>query len=72
MAFDPAYGLDVETDVACGPPVVTTWWEQGLLGGGGSYKTEVSIGPLTCPKDWETVASSTKDSSSVLEMCCPS
>ncbi|KGO40815.1 hypothetical protein PEXP_086270 [Penicillium expansum] len=72
VAFDPAYGLDVETGIVCGPPAMTTWWEQGLLGDGGSHKTRLSIGPMSCPEDWSTLASSTKDSSSVLEMCCPS
>ncbi|KAJ5588161.1 hypothetical protein N7537_010839 [Penicillium hordei] len=72
MAFDPAYGLDVETGVLCGPPAMTTWWEQGLLGDHGSYATRISIGPMSCPDNWSTLASSTKDSSSVLEMCCPS
>ncbi|KAJ5833840.1 hypothetical protein N7474_002151 [Penicillium riverlandense] len=71
MAFDPGYGLDINTDVICDPPAMTTWWEQGLLGGGGAYKTEVSIGPLTCPDGYSTVASSVKDVSSTLAMCCP-
>ncbi|KGO75606.1 hypothetical protein PITC_050360 [Penicillium italicum] len=72
MAFDPAYGLDVETGLVCGPPAMTTWWEQGLLGDHGSYATRISIGPMSCPDNWSTLASSTKDSSSILQMCCPS
>ncbi|KAB8234047.1 uncharacterized protein BDW43DRAFT_66959 [Aspergillus alliaceus] len=72
MAYDPGYGLEINTDVICGPPALTTWWEQGRLGGGGPYHTAVSIGPLTCPEDFSTVVSSVKDSSSTLAMCCPS
>lgn len=71
MAFDPGYGLDVETGVICDPPAMTTWWEQGLLGGGGLYETAVSIGPLVCPSGWTTVAESTKDTTSTAAMCCP-
>lgn len=74
MAFDPAYGLDndVEPGAICGSPEMTTRWEQGLLGQGGSYKTRLSIGPMECPKGWSTLASSTRDSISVLQTCRPS
>lgn len=71
MAFDPGYGLDIDPDVRCAPPAVTTWWKQGLLGGGQDDHTAVSLGPMTCPQDWSTVVSSTKDQSSTLAMCCP-
>lgn len=71
VAWDPGYGLEIDTNVRCAPPAVTTWWEQGALGGGGSEHTAVSIGPLTCPQDFSTVASSVKDNSSTLAMCCP-
>ncbi|KAL4745270.1 hypothetical protein BDW72DRAFT_61896 [Aspergillus terricola var. indicus] len=71
MAFDPGYGLEINTDVRCCPPAVTTWWNQGLLGGGYEDHTAVSIGPMTCPEDWSTVVSSVRDHSSTLAMCCP-
>ncbi|KAB8255367.1 hypothetical protein BDV32DRAFT_142082 [Aspergillus pseudonomiae] len=72
VAWDPGYGLDIDTNVRCAPSAVTTWWEQGALGGGGSEHTAVSIGPLTCPENFSTVASSVKNGSSTLAMCCPS
>lgn len=53
MAFDPGYSLNVNPSVTCEPPEVTTWWEQGLLGGGDSSgHTAVSIGPLVCPESF--------------------
>ncbi|KAL4781236.1 hypothetical protein BJX76DRAFT_363757 [Aspergillus varians] len=72
MAYDPGYGLEIDTDVRCAPPAVTTWWEQALLGGGGEYHTGVSIGPMTCPEAFTTVVTSVKDGTSTLAMCCPS
>lgn len=73
VAFDPGYGLDIDSNAECAPPAVTTWWEQGRLGGGdGNGHTAVSIGPLTCPDEWTTVASSTSQGSSTAFMCCPS
>ncbi|KAI5918707.1 hypothetical protein F4810DRAFT_558552 [Camillea tinctor] len=72
VAFDPGYGLDIDTNVRCLPSAVTTWWEQGRFGDASDgAHTAVSIGPLTCPDKWPTVASSVKDSSSTLVMCCP-
>ncbi|RHZ72042.1 hypothetical protein CDV55_106432 [Aspergillus turcosus] len=72
MAYDPGYGLAIDTNVICAPPAVTTWWEQGLLDGGNQYHTAVSIGPMTCPEAFSTVVTSVKDGISTLAMCCPS
>lgn len=72
MAFDPGYGIDIDTDVVCNPPAVTTWWNQGNLGGGGGSRTVASIGPLTCPAGFSTVVTSVKDQISTEAMCCPS
>ena len=69
VVYDPAYGVSVDTNLACGPGAFTTWWMQGHLGKG---DTRISIGPLTCPEDWSTVASSIRSKSSTLQMCCPS
>jgi hypothetical protein len=69
MAFDPGYGLDVDTAVKCAPSAVTTWWEHGRLGE--NEKTRVSIQPLTCPYLWTTVATMVRDSSTTQAMCCP-
>lgn len=73
VAFDPGYGLDIDPGVTCQPAAVTTWWEQARLGGGRyDSHTAVSILPLKCPEDFSTVATSIKDGSSTLAMCCPS
>ncbi|KAI1380805.1 hypothetical protein F4677DRAFT_198805 [Hypoxylon crocopeplum] len=72
VAFDPGYGLDVDTAVRCVPSAVTTWWEQGRLGVDGEGHTAISLGPLVCPYEWQTVATSIEDESSTLAMCCPS
>jgi hypothetical protein len=76
VAYDPGYGLDIDARVKCAPPAVTTWWEQGRLGKGRLGKgnddghTAASIGPLTCPNAWSTVATSVSGSSTHA-MCCP-
>ncbi|KAJ5151655.1 hypothetical protein N7492_009950 [Penicillium capsulatum] len=69
VGYDPGYGVSVDTNLACGPGAFTTWWMQGHLGDG---DTRISIGPMTCPQDWSTVATSVRSKSSTLEMCCPS
>nr|POF13808.1 hypothetical protein CFP56_02832 [Quercus suber] len=75
VAFDPAYGLQIDAAVNCQPSAVTTWWEQGLLqaagDNGGAGHTAVSILPLQCPAGWSTVATSTLNGISTLAMCCP-
>ncbi|KAI8947083.1 hypothetical protein F4801DRAFT_582758 [Xylaria longipes] len=72
VAFDPGYGLDIDTAVRCVPSAVTTWWEQGRLGVKREVHTALSLGPLVCPYEWQTVATSVEDKSSTLAMCCPS
>ncbi|KAJ2902384.1 hypothetical protein MKZ38_000630 [Zalerion maritima] len=71
VAFDPGYGLDIDSDMICQPGAVTTWWEQARLGINQDEHTAVSLGPMKCPSGWSTLASSTKDKSSTLAMCCP-
>lgn len=72
VAYDPGFGIDVDTRVRCAPAAVTTWWEQRRLGVyNGDGHTAMSIGPLTCPYQWSTVASYVKDEVSTLAMCCP-
>ncbi|KAI1356099.1 hypothetical protein F5Y01DRAFT_268530 [Xylaria sp. FL0043] len=72
VAFDPGYGLDIDPLVRCVPSAVTTWWEQGRLGDNNEDHTAISIGPLVCPYEWRTVATSVADESSTAAMCCPS
>jgi hypothetical protein len=55
VAFDPGYGLDINTAVKCAPSAVTSWWEQARLGVRGDEHTALSIKPLTCPHLWTTV-----------------
>lgn len=70
VAFDPKYGLDINPGVNCQLPAVTTWSGQSLLGSGPNH-TAVSISPLTYPEGWKTLATSTRDHSSALALCCP-
>ena len=72
MAFDPNYGLDVDSNVQCAPLAETTWWAQTRLGWWGKGHTDASLGPMTCPHQWTTVATSVKDIYSTAAMCCPS
>ncbi|KAK4236479.1 hypothetical protein C8A03DRAFT_45525 [Achaetomium macrosporum] len=72
VAYDRGYGLDIDPKVKCAPPAVTTWWEQGRLGGGNDAgHTAASLGPMTCPNAWTTVVTSIRGASSTLAMCCP-
>ncbi|KAK8088163.1 hypothetical protein PG997_003124 [Apiospora hydei] len=77
VAYDPGYGLDIHTRAGggkCAPGAVTTWWEQARLGfnDDDGHHTAASLGPLTCPDGWSTLASSRKDAQSTVAMCCPS
>ncbi|KAI0418335.1 hypothetical protein F5X98DRAFT_337800 [Xylaria grammica] len=72
VAFDPGYGLDIDSDVHCLPSAVTTWWEQGRLGDNSEDHTAISLGPLICPYEWKTVAASARNKLTTLAMCCPS
>ncbi|KAN0104457.1 hypothetical protein V8E51_010202 [Hyaloscypha variabilis] len=100
MAFDPGYGLEVDTNVICQAPAVTSgfllsncsirsssllswsysvkhvivsgWWEQAKLGVATKEgHTAASLQPMVCPVDFSTLASSVKDLSSTLGLCCP-
>ena len=46
-AWDPGYGISVDTKVKCVPSAETTWWDQFRLGL--NSLTVVSLGPITCP-----------------------
>ena len=72
MAYDPAYGIGVNTDVICGPPAVTSWWEQALLGNPRSAHTALSLGPLICPEPFTTATTAIQRGSSTSVFCCPS
>lgn len=72
IAYDLLYGLEINSNVVCQPSAVTTWWTQATSGSPLSGQTIVSIGPLSCPSSWNTVATSLKDVSSTAAMCCPS
>ncbi|KAI2469491.1 hypothetical protein F4781DRAFT_217982 [Annulohypoxylon bovei var. microspora] len=68
-AWDPGYGISVQTDATCLPKPVTTWWLQDRLGP--VKETILSIGPITCPQDYYTATASAKDASSTFVACCP-
>ncbi|KAF2233587.1 hypothetical protein EV356DRAFT_533590 [Viridothelium virens] len=76
MAYDPAYGIDIDQTVVCQPPQVTTWWGgpegPGVLVATGSQHTALSIGPIVCPEDFSTILSTVQEGSSTHAMCCPS
>ncbi|XDG04293.1 hypothetical protein ABKA04_003908 [Annulohypoxylon sp. FPYF3050] len=68
-AWDPGYGISVQTDATCLPKPVTTWWLQDRFGP--IKDTIISIGPVTCPQDYYTATVSAKDASSTFVGCCP-
>lgn len=69
VAYDPFFGLHVDTRLTCLPPAATTWWysqnQTPLL-------TVTSIGPVICPEAYTTASTSDGGSGSTLVMCCPS
>ena len=67
--WDPGYGLDVAPDTTCHPKPVTTWWNNGRLGG--NSLTIVSLGPMSCPEAYSTARTSVKDQYSTMVACCP-
>lgn len=64
---DPGYGIDVNSDLTCLPPVATQWWEQTQ-----GAVTTYSLGPLVCPEAYFTANTSTNGPSSTWVACCPS
>jgi hypothetical protein len=69
-AWDPGYGLSVDTNVKCVPPAETTWWNQVRLGV--NTLTRLSLGPITCPSAYSTVTTSIgTNTSSTFVACCP-
>ncbi|KAI9708109.1 MAG: hypothetical protein M1820_004313 [Bogoriella megaspora] len=71
MAYDPAYGVDIDTRASCQPPAVSTWWGQLPLPSTIRH-TVISIGPVVCPRDFVTVGTSVIDRTSTTVICCPS
>ena len=67
--WDPGYGINVDRNVHCVPPAVTSWWDQDKLGG--NSLTRLSIGPITCPEGYSTGTSSIENQSSTFIACCP-
>ncbi|KAF3908193.1 hypothetical protein AA313_de0202252 [Arthrobotrys entomopaga] len=68
-AWDPGYGISVDSNARCVPPAVTTWWDQGRLGG--NSLTVISLGPITCPSAYATVTTTIENQSSTFVACCP-
>ncbi|KAK6541153.1 hypothetical protein TWF694_008524 [Orbilia ellipsospora] len=68
-AWDPGYGISVDSNTRCVPPAATTWWDQDRLGA--NSLTVISIGPITCPSAYSTVTTSVENESSTFVACCP-
>lgn len=68
-AWDPGYGVSVDTRYTCHPKAVTTWWLANKLGD--NPATVVSLGPISCPSEYQTAQSSVKDATSTMVYCCP-
>jgi hypothetical protein len=69
VAWAPAYGISVQTDLQCHPQEVTSWWEATLKLD--ADQTKMSLGPLTCPGGYEFGSSSVYSGSTYIG-CCPS
>lgn len=68
LAFDPYYGLNIDTDAAtCLPSQVSTWWSQAS----DAVTTTVLGNSFNCPSLYRTVASSTASGFEHI-YCCPS
>ncbi|KAF4632821.1 hypothetical protein G7Y89_g5302 [Cudoniella acicularis] len=67
IAFDPYYGLDIDTKVTCLQTEMTQWWEQYADGS----HTVVNLGPFSCPGGYTTATASTINSASTFVGCCP-
>ncbi|KAF7194701.1 hypothetical protein HII31_03963 [Pseudocercospora fuligena] len=78
IAFDPHYGVSIDTYAVCQPPAVTTWWLQASIfeqDGLQNIHTAWSLHPFTCPGGFRTGASSVVNngaSLTTLAFCCPS
>ncbi|KAJ6259078.1 hypothetical protein Dda_5975 [Drechslerella dactyloides] len=71
-AWDPNYGIFVNTSVKCIPPAATTWWGQAILGQ--NSLTRLSLGPITCPSAYKTVTTinvANIGGTSTFVACCP-
>jgi len=68
IAFDPFYGLSIDTQLTCLPPAVTSWWNQVQQT---PAQTVTSLGPLVCPSQYTTGGSSIIDLISTSIACCP-
>ncbi|KAI1380736.1 hypothetical protein F4677DRAFT_196371 [Hypoxylon crocopeplum] len=68
-AWDPGYGIEVDTKATCLPKAATTWWLQDRFGP--ISDSVFSLGPVTCPQDYYTATVSAKDATSTFIACCP-
>jgi len=70
VAWDPGYGLFVNTNSKwCFPPAATTWWDQDHLRT--NSLTSFSLGPITCPDAYTTATTIVENQSSTFMACCP-
>ncbi|KAH7140021.1 hypothetical protein B0J13DRAFT_558795 [Dactylonectria estremocensis] len=72
-AWDPGYGLSVDTDLTCQPPQLTAWWNADMSVD--VAETQMSIGPVVCPEAYTTANTQVRvvnGESRTLVACCPS
>ncbi|KAH7166525.1 hypothetical protein EDB81DRAFT_782397 [Dactylonectria macrodidyma] len=72
-AWDPGYGLFVDTDLTCQPPQLTSWWNADI--NVDVAKTQMSIGPVICPEAYTTASTQVRvvnGESRTFVACCPS
>lgn len=69
VAWDPKFGISVNTNLDCLPPAATNWALQSDLGSQGN--TISSLGPMVCPEAYYTVTTSVKDQDSTFAAYCP-
>lgn len=76
VAFDPGYGITVDSAAVCMPPQATSWWETEWqkVTQLGQTMTVYSIAPIVCPEAYTTVGTSLVGVGgvSMLVACCPS
>ncbi|KAH8659231.1 hypothetical protein BGZ60DRAFT_531141 [Tricladium varicosporioides] len=76
VAFDPGYGITVDSAAVCMPPQATSWWETEWqkVSQLGHTMTVYSIAPIVCPEAYTTVGTSMVGVGGVstLVACCPS
>lgn len=76
VAYDPSWGVDIDTSYSCQPTAVSSWFLQATTtstqSGSQIFTTSISIKPMTCPDGYSEAAIKAIDASTSAVMCCPS